>query len=89
MVERPEMDNPEFLEFLTEIGSSEMLVRVARETAEDDLGVQSINGDRFRAWKEEQYERIVRSALHKGLRRGGREPGSDPAVVLVPGDLQD
>jgi hypothetical protein len=83
------MDNPEFLEFLTEIGSSEMLIRVARETAEDDLGIVSINGDQFRTWKDEHYERIVRSALHKGLQRAIREPESDPAIVLVPGDLQD
>lgn len=89
MVGQPNMDHPEFLEFLTEIGSSEMLVRVARETAEDDLGIESINGNQFRAWKEEHYDRIVRSALHKGLQRLGRELGSDPAVVLLPGDLQD
>ncbi|WP_106639500.1 hypothetical protein [Allosphingosinicella vermicomposti] len=82
------MDNPEFLEFLTEVGSSEMLVRIARETAEDDL-IESINGDQFRAWKEAQYDRLVRAALVKTLQKPFREPGVDPAIILLPGDLQD
>jgi hypothetical protein len=83
------MDNPEFLEFLTEVGSSEMLIRIARETAEDDLGIESINGDQFRAWKEAHYDRLVRSALVKTLQKPFREPGADPAIKLLPGDLQD
>lgn len=81
------MENPEFLEFDTEIGTSEMRVRVMRETAEGDLRIASMDGRQFREWKEENYDRLVSSALHKRLQSPVRALGSDPAVVLLPGDL--
>jgi hypothetical protein len=83
------MDWPEFLEFHTEVGNAEILIRVARETAEDDLGIDSIDGSQFRHWKEENYGRLVRSAVHKGLQKPFRAPGEDPAIILAPGDLID
>jgi hypothetical protein len=59
--DRSLMQWPESLEFLADLAGSELLVRVARETAEDDLGIESIDGDTFRGL---EGSAILRSAIN-------------------------
>lgn len=80
---------PEYLDLTFQVDGSALPVRVAREAAEDDLGIGSLDRETFEAWVNDNQDRILRAALSKRSKRPASGPDEDCTAIMRAGDLKN
>jgi hypothetical protein len=74
---------PDYIDVVLDVVNSPVRVRVSRELAEDELLIEHISADAFRAWVEENIPRIERAALDERVTRPAHAIGEDWTIVLA------
>lgn len=67
-------------------GDEELSIGVWREVAEDDLGIEEIDGEQFSDWVQQNQDRILAAAKAKIAR--SRHEHVSGTVQIKPGDLR-